>query len=128
MNCYKCGIELTGNNWYPSSQHRSDYICIECAKIKGKGTYEANKTRYIKNRKIRQEWISKEKKKTGCELCGYNINPAALQFHHINAKSKQHKINSMYSISANKKERKKCMVLCANCHAEIHHFDIIGQQ
>jgi transposase len=57
-----------------------------------------------------------------CELCGYNRYDGALQFHHIDAGSKE------FSISRNGTTRSwaelcdeadKCALLCANCHAEV---------
>lgn len=53
----------------------------------------------------------------GCEHCGYEEDPIALQFHHIDASQKEismHEVN--YSLIKLLKESEKCMVLCANCH------------
>ena len=59
-----------------------------------------------------------------CEICGYSENFSALEFHHINPDEKELKLD-MRSFSNNKyellsKEVEKCMLLCANCHREIH--------
>ena len=58
-----------------------------------------------------------------CELCGYNKNSAALHFHHIDPELKSFEIAAAKSRSLDSivEEIKKCMLLCANCHAEIHH-------
>ena len=55
-----------------------------------------------------------------CQICGYNKCPAALQFHHKNPEEKEFSISG-YTINLNKlrDEAKKCILLCANCHAEV---------
>lgn len=63
-----------------------------------------------------------------CEKCGYNKNIAALQFHHINPEEKEIKLDvrrlSATNIDTLYREVDKCMLLCANCHAETHHQDM----
>jgi transposase len=57
-----------------------------------------------------------------CKLCGYNRYAGALQFHHVDANSKEFSISrngttrSWAELSA---EADKCALLCANCHAEV---------
>ncbi len=56
-----------------------------------------------------------------CENCGYNKISGALQFHHINPKEKSFTIGGRnYSLENMKKEADKCLLICANCHAEVH--------
>lgn len=60
----------------------------------------------------------------GCSLCGYNKNMSALEFHHLNSKEKLFNIDSR-SISNLKMEKikceiMKCILVCSNCHHEIH--------
>lgn len=56
-----------------------------------------------------------------CEICGYNKSITALHFHHKNPNEKDFSISSKsYSISKLKKEVDKCMLVCSNCHSEIH--------
>lgn len=63
-----------------------------------------------------------------CEKCGYNKNIAALQFHHKNPEEKEMKLDirmiSSKSMETLYKEVDKCMLLCANCHAEIHNENL----
>lgn len=57
-----------------------------------------------------------------CERCGYNKSMRALEFHHINPSEKDFGISDILTknIQSLKDEVDKCMLLCSNCHAEIH--------
>lgn len=56
-----------------------------------------------------------------CQDCGYNKSVWALHFHHLNPLEKDFSITGR-SISWErlKPELDKCVLLCANCHAERH--------
>tara|TARA_Y100000310_G_C20423655_1_gene687901 strand:+ start:248 stop:823 length:576 start_codon:yes stop_codon:yes gene_type:complete len=59
-----------------------------------------------------------------CQLCGYNKCISALEFHHEKEKNK--KYSPSYVILRWKwekalKELEKCILVCANCHREIHY-------
>lgn len=62
-----------------------------------------------------------------CKRCGYNRCPAALAFHHVNGKS--FGIHRGMTMAWKKivKELDKCILLCANCHAEVHWEKIHGR-
>ncbi len=63
------------------------------------------------------------KKKCGCSICGYSKCMAALEFHHVNPSEKLFEISrahSGFSLKEILEELKKCILVCANCHAEIH--------
>lgn len=56
-----------------------------------------------------------------CEKCGYKKSTSALQFHHLNPKEKDFAISAKsYSFDRLKKEVDKCIMVCANCHIELH--------
>lgn len=57
-----------------------------------------------------------------CCLCGYNKCLSALQFHHTDPTKKDFSISSNAHIAFEKalEEAKKCILVCANCHREIH--------
>lgn len=56
-----------------------------------------------------------------CRICGYDKCPSAFDFHHINAMEKDFNISAkMTSWEAIEKELKKCVLLCARCHREVH--------
>lgn len=56
-----------------------------------------------------------------CVICGYNKSVRALQFHHVDPSQKDFGISgSTKSFEKLKPELDKCVLVCANCHAEIH--------
>jgi predicted transcriptional regulator len=57
-----------------------------------------------------------------CARCGYDRCQAALQFHHLDPASKSFGIAGKgftRSIDELRAEASKCILLCANCHAEV---------
>lgn len=57
-----------------------------------------------------------------CCVCGYNKSNAALQFHHLDPNEKEFQLTKSVTLSFDKAkiELDKCILVCANCHAEIH--------
>ncbi len=57
-----------------------------------------------------------------CIGCGYNRSERALVFHHTNPSIKDFGIGGNHALSLTKlkAEVDKCVLLCANCHAEAH--------
>ncbi len=58
-----------------------------------------------------------------CLFCGYNRSHAALDFHHVDEKSKSFGLSQdglTRSWEKTKQELGKCILVCANCHREIH--------
>ena len=60
-----------------------------------------------------------------CQICNYNRCIGALEFHHIDPKTKEFGI---YLHTRNplgwdkiKSELAKCILLCSNCHREVHY-------
>jgi hypothetical protein len=57
-----------------------------------------------------------------CRLCGYDRYPGALQFHHLDPAQKAFAIADRgvaRSLERALAEARKCVLVCANCHAEI---------
>jgi len=74
-----------------------------------------------RRKKIRQMAI--EYKGGKCQLCGYNRCAEAMEFHHLNSSVKDFGISQKGYTRGWKKVQKeldKCVMLCANCHREIH--------
>jgi 5-methylcytosine-specific restriction endonuclease McrA len=58
-----------------------------------------------------------------CQICSYDRCAEALEFHHLSSSRKDFGISSKgYTRSWNKvlEELEKCILLCANCHRELH--------
>src|SRR4051794_7455167 len=57
-----------------------------------------------------------------CALCGYDRYPGALQFHHREPEAKRFAVSGAgiaRSLARSRAEAAKCVLLCANCHAEV---------
>lgn len=79
---------------------------------------------YQKVKTFRQKLKEKaiEYKGGCCEKCGYDRCNSALEFHHLDPNEKDFGIGS-YSVLSWEKikpELDKCVMVCANCHREIH--------
>ena len=57
-----------------------------------------------------------------CEICGYDKCIDALEFHHLNQETKSFGIGNgdIRSLKRLKEEADKCIMVCPNCHKEIH--------
>lgn len=57
-----------------------------------------------------------------CRLCGYDRCIAALEFHHLDPTSKRFALSTRgvtRSLEKARAEAAKCVLVCANCHAEV---------
>ena len=81
---------------------------------------EQRKAEAKRLRDKRKKYTDDYKLLIGCQICGYNKCVEALEFHHFDG-------DKDFTISTGKnkgwkrikEEINKCIVLCANCHAEI---------
>lgn len=58
-----------------------------------------------------------------CYICGYNRCDKALEFHHLDEEVKSFGISAKgitRSWEKTKIELEKCILLCSNCHRELH--------
>ena len=57
-----------------------------------------------------------------CNICGYNKTLSALEFHHINPQDKIYGLSTgnCHNLKSDLQELQKCILVCANCHREIH--------
>lgn len=117
MKCLICG-----NNFEirKGSKAQNRKLCYDCIP-EGLNKLERDKLyrSLIKNK------IDKEKLSRGCDRCGYKKCATALEWHHPN---EDKEINPADCLRSNgykgyilyQEEIKKCNLLCANCHREIH--------
>jgi len=110
--------------------------CYLCEEIKPISDFYIDRTRmdgyrylckkccYTEVKKLRQKkykFIQDYKLSKGCVICGYNKYSGALDFHHNG--EKEFNIGAeagSKSLKLTKEEMDKCIILCANCHREIH--------
>lgn len=103
--CPKHGL----TEFYYDTYHNI-YKCKECRK-------EA-----VLDKRRRNKIALVEYKGGKCEICGYHKCIDALEFHHINKDEKSFGIGNgdTRSLEKLKKEADKCILVCSNCHKEIH--------
>ncbi len=96
---------------------------------KGTISYHLNagtKTKYLaRQRRNRKQWITDLKIAHGgkCKICDYQKALGVLDFHHLDEGSKTTNVSDMLGrkgIAAMKAEADKCVLLCSNCHREVH--------
>jgi predicted HNH restriction endonuclease len=74
-----------------------------------------------RRKKLKQMAI--ELKGGKCQFCGYNKYGGALDFHHVDESKKEFDLSTRgltRSWERIKNELQKCVLVCANCHREIH--------
>jgi transposase-like protein len=89
---------------------RDGFRCPECRR-------EA-----VSARRRRVKRVLVEEAGGACSLCGYARSVAALHFHHLDPAVKALTVSRhgvTRSLAAARAEATKCVLLCANCHAEV---------
>lgn len=109
--CLKCGETFT--------PHENGYTRRYCFNCVPEETYEHGGAGV---RKLIKLWAV-EYKGGKCQCCGYSNCIEALDFHHLNEAEKDFIISSRNVTTywpEVKEELNKCILVCANCHREIH--------
>lgn len=82
----------------------------------------ACRAEHVQRRRRRIKEILVREAGGSCLLCGYDRSPAALHFHHLDPATKEFHMSHggvTRSLAAAHAEASKCVLLCANCHAEV---------
>lgn len=111
--CFKCKEEKPDADFYKSGRTKDGLHCY--CKVCCRETTASRKREYKK--RIVEYCGGK------CVICGYDKCYAALEFHHPNPEAKEPDFRQIMKNSAFEKQKelvKGCMMLCANCHREIH--------
>jgi hypothetical protein len=87
---------------------------------------------YYRCKRCRSEAVSRRRQKVKailvaeaggkCAICGYDRHVAALGFHHVDPGLKIMNVSARgvaLALSTLRAEAEKCVLLCANCHAEL---------
>ncbi len=112
--CYKCSERKPlDHQHFPKSNTEKSGFRFICKKCSSKKTITVQKDVKVK---------CLEYKGNKCEKCGYNKCKRALHFHHTNPSEKDFSLGTYRcrSWETIKAELDKCILVCANCHAEIH--------
>lgn len=117
--CLICGKEFTT---IPKGGSRK--YCFICSPSYVKGDNISRGMTITNIRKALKKALV-EKKGGVCQKCGYNKSLSALEFHHLDPNLKDFSIGDYTSgqnvnIAKAFIEVEKCILLCANCHREIH--------
>jgi|SRR5882724_3983328 len=109
--CSLCKEKKTLSEFFVKIKSRNIYYsgCKTCLNIKRK----------LARNLLKQKAVQYKGGK--CQICGYDKYVGALTFHHVNPKEKEFQISQMdNNFNSIKLELDKCLLACANCHAEIH--------
>jgi hypothetical protein len=77
----------------------------------------------VTKRRRKLKSLAVELKGGKCQICGYGKYVGALDFHHLDEKDKDFDLSTRgltRSWKKIKEEIDKCILVCANCHREIH--------
>ena len=110
-------------------------FCSKCNEVKSVQEFYFNKTKNLYGQfckkchndysMSRQKNVKKqavEYKGNKCQICLYDKCINALEFHHRDPSEKEFTIAELKNSSFNKlkNELDKCLLVCSNCHREIH--------
>lgn len=106
-------------------------ILKECPKhglteyvLRADGRYRCKKcsSEAVSEKRRKNKLMLIEYKGGKCEICGYNRCVDALEFHHVDPTEKEIPIGSgnIKSFEKLKQEVDKCILVCSNCHKELH--------
>lgn len=110
--CKYCGETDPSKFMKTGSIKRLSYSrCKKCHSIYTTNRFRKNKLRAV------------QYKGGCCEMCGYNKCVDSLHFHHKDPKTKDSCFDNFKSriFEKIKYELDKCILLCANCHGELHY-------
>jgi len=98
-------------------------LCTRCAKRKANRGFMCEECASLTTKKNMQNKIDKKMNliklfDSKCQNCGYCKNYSALSFHHIHGRDKP--IKSIARMTP-QQVRENFMLLCENCHRELHH-------
>lgn len=127
QKCAKCQKEKELEEFYlyksgPNGRQRH---CIDCKKQFDREHFQRHPERRLARNRVaiqKDQQLIAVAKSTGCAKCN-ELRSYVLDLHHIDPSDKENDVSSLKGRSVKLiKELEKCIVLCANCHREFHHF------
>ncbi len=101
-----CGNTIDDKNFYGRVKTKCS-SCSNQISIGRMASYKKDKVNYLGGK---------------CVCCGYNKYIGNLAFHHLDPSQKDpnYKIHKTRTLESVKEELNKCVLVCHNCHGEIH--------
>lgn len=103
--------KVHGETEFAFYESQNRWRCLKC------------QTEATQKRRDKVKEMAIEYKGNKCQLCGYDRCKDALEFHHLDPNEKDFGISAKGYTRAWEKvqeELDKCILVCANCHREIH--------
>lgn len=110
-SCLTCDIVLTEDN-----------ISVGSHKVRCKSCY----SKRIIEKTVEAKQRAVEYMGGCCSICGYDKCIRAIEFHHLDPSLKTENYEKRFKnwgFERQKKELENCIIVCANCHREIHSAD-----
>jgi len=111
--CPRCKKDVETTNFH--QRRGKENSAVYCKTCTSDQTLE--RSRLLKTQMV-------EYKGGSCVRCGYNKYMGALEFHHLDPSEKDFNPSNLKKYSFDdraKMELDKCILVCSNCHREIHH-------
>lgn len=115
-----------------SARKRDVKECVMCCPRHGEVRFVREASGYFRCVQCRVESVARHRRQLKdqlvreaggrCAVCGYNRHSRALGFHHLDPQTKKSALSQRgvtLSLEAMRAEASKCVLLCANCHAEV---------
>ena len=107
--------DTCGRKYLYDSAHRKGHKKTQC------NSCSVNGKNFLKRKARKQQAVEALGGK--CQYCGYNRSVAALEFHHTRDKSFEIGDGLNRSWKVIQEELEKCILICSNCHAELHELE-----
>ena len=101
---------------------KCDLLCANCHRVRHITMPKEGEPRTIDLRRERKK-MAVQALGGACRGCGLAFPARLFEFHHLNARTKDFAISAdgiLRSWDKIEAELKKCVLLCANCHREVH--------
>ena len=135
--CKECGIKKPLSDYSKNKGSKDGHVltCKPCAyqitkSYKKTGVWKTTKK---PDRADLLSHIYENKPSIGCQLCGIkNLLSVAYDYHHIDPNTKFKSISNLikdgYGHEKIKEEIDKCIIICSNCHRQLHFYLENNQQ
>jgi len=122
IGCAECGRTLLGR--------QRKFCSRQCKNVLSNRTRQSYLSQHERGRRRKLSLLRQQG--SACCNCGYARNSAALEFHHLDPDGKSFALD-LRSLSNRSWEAilvgsAKCILLCSNCHAELHNPDCMLPQ